>query len=41
MRVLSVKAMEMKRIDRAELKGPQGSGGESKGPWVVISISQK
>lgn len=41
MRVLSVKAMEKKGSGSAELKGPQGSGGESKGPWDVSSIFQK
>ncbi len=41
MRVLSVKAMKKKGGGRAELEGPQGSGGESEGPWDVNPIFQK
>lgn len=41
MRVLNIETMEKKRSGRAELVGPQGSGGESKGPWDVSSIFQK
>lgn len=37
----SVKAMKTKGGDRVELEGPQGSGGESEGPWDVNPIFQK
>lgn len=41
MRVLSDRAMKRSGGVRAELEGPQGSGGDSKGTWDVNPISPK
>lgn len=41
MKVLRDKDMKKKRGGRAGLEGPQGSGGESKGPQNVNPIYHK